>query len=250
MTPPGERSTVRLPWAAHLPGAVALLGAGLLAARLVWEQTWLTWTQGPQMVGFALVHAGPAFLLLSPVLLGIWVLVLGTTSVVALLGRRRPSRAIVLNLVAAIVIAVVPFVPYGAWQRLFAARLARGPHAAELMLHAAALGDLRTVKAFVAHGVAPGSTSRTGATGLHAAAVGDQVDVLAWFVAQGVAIDATDRYGDSPLENAMDSNSSAAARWLEAHGAHRVHGSAEQLERVTSEIVAEDMLRMEAAGRR
>ncbi|SRR5258708_18300137 len=30
--------------------------ATLLAIRLIWEQTFLTWAEGPQMIGFSLMH--------------------------------------------------------------------------------------------------------------------------------------------------------------------------------------------------
>jgi len=33
--------------------------AFLFACELLWEKTWLTWTDGPQMVGFRLFHLWP-----------------------------------------------------------------------------------------------------------------------------------------------------------------------------------------------
>jgi hypothetical protein len=45
----------RIWWCASAPLALAL------AARLLWEKTVWTWTRGPQMVGFSLMHIHPGF---------------------------------------------------------------------------------------------------------------------------------------------------------------------------------------------
>lgn len=50
----------------------------LFSARIAWEKTILTWTQGPQSVGFTLMHTYPLFGLagiLSSCLLMLWLLV-------------------------------------------------------------------------------------------------------------------------------------------------------------------------------
>src|SRR5215475_11286737 len=36
-----------------------------LEIRLLWAQTWLTWTQGEQMIGFTLMHVYPGLSLLG-----------------------------------------------------------------------------------------------------------------------------------------------------------------------------------------
>jgi hypothetical protein len=52
-------------------GILAWPGALYLVLRIVWEETLLTWRQGPQMVGFSLAHTGPLIpLLLSLALAG------------------------------------------------------------------------------------------------------------------------------------------------------------------------------------
>jgi hypothetical protein len=58
-------------WCASLPLAIAL------SARLLWEKTVWTWTRGPQMVGFSLMHIHPGFAVLgffSTFVLALWVL--------------------------------------------------------------------------------------------------------------------------------------------------------------------------------
>src|SRR3954467_14957314 len=85
------RGGLRLAWWLFYPGTA------LLAARLVYEQTYLTWKHGPLMVGFALGHGSTLFiagLLLSTLLLHLWVLASG----VALLRHRTlVSRGHVLR---------------------------------------------------------------------------------------------------------------------------------------------------------
>src|SRR6202023_2578801 len=50
-------------------GFLSMLGSAVLAARLIWEMTVLSWERGVQMVGFALVHSSNAWLLLCPLVL-------------------------------------------------------------------------------------------------------------------------------------------------------------------------------------
>lgn len=44
--------------------------AFLLTARLIYEQTYLTWAQGVQMVGFSLAHQGLGFLIFGTLAMG------------------------------------------------------------------------------------------------------------------------------------------------------------------------------------
>jgi NO-binding membrane sensor protein with MHYT domain len=70
-------------------GIAATLFTGMLAARMVWEETSLTWQQGPQMLGFSLAHGAGAVLFLAPILLSLWILVALIVLVVCLLRKRK-----------------------------------------------------------------------------------------------------------------------------------------------------------------
>ena len=50
-------------------GWLALPGGGMLLARMIYEQTYLTWSEGPQMLGFALWHVYAGYALLGYVCL-------------------------------------------------------------------------------------------------------------------------------------------------------------------------------------
>jgi ankyrin repeat protein len=224
---------------------VALALNAALAARLVWEQTALTWQQGPQMIGFSLVHGPWAPIILAPFLLlilGVWVLVL---LVDGLLRGRRPSRSLVALGAATLLVAAAIFTPDDVWQSVFATRLMHGPHAGEFLTGAAASGHRRTVLRFLAHGATIGVTDRDSTTALHAAAAGNQPEMIDLLLARGAAIDAIDRCGDSPLQTAVGNNSQEAARRLRAHGARLIHGTPEQRDRVIAEDVAQDIAELD-----
>src|SRR5262245_54639748 len=234
-------SVVRFPWWLRLAGAAALTASGILAARVVWEQTFLTWHSGPQMVGFSLAHGGGAVLFLAPLFLLLWIAIIGVALLTGLILRRRIAVAMWFDLASALMVGAVLLVPYGMWQWLFVDRLVSGPYVGEFMTYAAATGDLRTVKALLAHGASVEVTDRSGKTGLHAAAVGNRLEVLEFLISKGARIDAINRYGDSPLEEA--SGSPEAARFLESRGAHRIRGTEAQRQRAVEEIVREDIER-------
>jgi hypothetical protein len=37
----------------------------LFSVRIIWEKTFLTWREGPQMIGFSLMHIHPTFFVLG-----------------------------------------------------------------------------------------------------------------------------------------------------------------------------------------
>lgn len=225
-------------------GFLALVPNTVLAARLVWEQTALTWQEGPQMVGFALAHGLWSPLMLSPALLlvlGAWLLALAA---VVVWHRRRPSRGLVALGSATLVVIAALALPYQAWQGLFATRLMSGPYAGELMTTAAALGQRRTVKSFLENGATLTLTDRDGKTALHAAAIGNQPQMIDLLLTQGSPINAIDRFGDSPLQSALGNSSTEAAERLQSRGAQRIQGTAEQRERVIAENVAQNIARI------
>ena len=95
-------------WFVYLPFAG-------LEIRMLWEQTWLTWTQGGQMIGFSLIHVYPVFFFLG--VLGamgtaLWVLV-----VVTMLGLRRNKLLTMgwVQLCLSAATLVLTFLPVDRW---------------------------------------------------------------------------------------------------------------------------------------
>lgn len=228
-------------------GIATLTANAILAGRVVWEQTALTWREGPQMVGFALAHGLWFPLITSPVLLLLLAVWLAMVVAQGLACGRRPGRKLASLASATIAVGAALLTPYQVWQRTFATRLMHGPYAGEFMDEAAAVGDRATVAAFLAHGGATDLTDRDGKTPLHAAAVGNQPEMIEFLVARGAALNAIDRFGDSPLQSALGNDAQDAARQLKAYGAQRVQGTKQQFDRVVAEDVAQDIARTSRA---
>ena len=148
-------------------GIVATVGVWVLALRLVWEQTVWTWERGAQMVGFSLMHSGVGALLVLGVYASLlWVLVVLAVAAV----RRTLGGPKVLALLVTYALGwALLLAPYGFWQRLFIGKF-DSARATDLMIYAAAAGDLQTVRAFLDSGVPLKAQVRSG-TALHAAAV-------------------------------------------------------------------------------
>jgi hypothetical protein len=223
-----------------------MLGTGGLAARLIWEQTALSWQQGPQMVGYALVHGhGPTFLLIFPFLLGAWLLI----AVLYLGWRFWKSRRIAPLSLQAVISSFTLFLllslPQGFWIRLFIDRFAEGPYATQFMIYAAATGDLSTVKAFVEHGIPINARDREEKTALHGAAVEGNVPVIAYLIDHGADVNAISVWGNSPTEEAAEGGHPEAVSYLESRGGKRIRGTETQRNSAADKIVREDIERLD-----
>jgi hypothetical protein len=195
-------------------GWVAGLGTAALAADLVWEQTVLTWTRGPQMVGFSLFHTFGILLVPFPLLLSLWLVVVAGVSVRDLLGHRAPGWRRFSALLGSVLLLVSLIVPYGVWQRVFARQLAAGAFATDFMTFNAAEGDAATMAALFAHGVPLDTREPNGETLLHIAARLGRVDVMAFLASHGADPNAEDRHGDTPLDEAISAKQDQAVQFL------------------------------------
>src|SRR5579872_322369 len=163
-----------------------------------------SWEQGPQMVGFRLVHGGGAILLFFPFLLIGWLALAVVYFALRVWRHRRVSRGCVVAMALSVIMLGVvwgPAASYGFWLRVFVDRVAMAPHASEFVVLAAAYGDLTTVKTFVAHGISPNARSRWGRTALEAAAAAGHTNVVEYL--KSVGADA-DRLSDDQAKQAID----------------------------------------------
>jgi hypothetical protein len=182
-------AVARLPVWLTISGLVILLGTGVLAARLVWEQTVWTWERGPQMIGFSLAHGSGAILFLFPILLLLWGGVVVVLTAWSLVRKNRidTKRWAALGFVASLLIAIS--LPADFWQRLFVNHMAASSHAGDLLVYAAYRGDLGTVRAFISHGVPVDAADHVEwRTALHAAAVAGDLSLLRYLVASGAIL--------------------------------------------------------------
>lgn len=154
----------------------------LLAGRAVWEQTVLSWERGPQMVGFSLMHSGLGVVLAFACYGAMgWVLL---TLVLAVSSTRRHVPTVVGAVVVGAALALV-FLPYGTWVRVFAGRIAGGPHAAEFLVHMAALGELSAVRALLDQGVPVNASGHAGIRPIVAAENANQPAMREYLVSRG-----------------------------------------------------------------
>lgn len=167
----------------HIGFYFCVLPAVLLAWRLVWEQTSLSWERGPQMVGFSLMHSGLGLLLFVALFAAIvWAVVV----LVANLLTKGPRNATnILGGAAVLVAAALVFVPYGRWVQVFAGKISRGPHAVEFLVHMAAIGELPAVEALLNHGVPVNASNRGGLRAIEAAENAKQEAIFKYLASKG-----------------------------------------------------------------
>jgi hypothetical protein len=239
-----EEGPLMVGWSlAHGAGLLLLPFVFLLLAWVPAVAAFVVWRSRRQrrgsdrlLAGLALAAAVLVTLLVPFGSVVLWLIAAVVLMVWSFSGKRRiPGSAwAVAGLCGALLMVLA--LPYGFWQRLFVERLASGPHAAEFLTNAAALGDLRTVEAFLSHGVSVNARDSEGGTALHGAAVGGNLKTLEYLLAKGADIDALDRYGDSPLGR---SQSGPSAEFLVARGAKSIRGDEAHRRKVTDEIVRE-----------
>lgn len=153
-------------------------GAAVLAARLVFEQTYLTWRYGPQMVGFALAHGGAIvmpLLMLSAALLHVWVL--GST-VTLLWHRANVDRSHLLKLALAVLVTGVLYVPYSMWKSLVIGLGGVRQQDASFLVDAAARGDVNVVRRLLESGAPVDSIDSDGDTALKGAATTGELEAV------------------------------------------------------------------------
>lgn len=213
------------------------LFAAILVARMIWEETSLTLQQGPQMIGFSLAHGGGAVLLLAPLLLVLWLVLALPTLIVAFARKRIYSKVFPTSFLFVAALLGLLSLPPVFWQWLMMPMFAKSAHAAELMVYAAAEGDVRTVTKYLDHGVPLESKNYEGSTAAFAGAVGGNVKILQLLAERGANLNALNAYGDSPLEAATERHQSEAIAFLKTNGGVLVKGTPEQRNAASEAIV-------------
>ncbi|MBI5619107.1 MAG: ankyrin repeat domain-containing protein [Gammaproteobacteria bacterium] len=215
----------RMPKYYVLAGLPLAALSAILAGRLIWEETVVTRELGPQQVALSILQSGLGSVLYVALYGGLlWLAVY----LVAALAYRTPGgrTGVVVVLVYLAAWGVVR-TPYGYWLRHDAAIHARGAHAAEFALYAAATGDAATLAALLDHGVALDARTKDGATPLHAAAAAGEMKAVELLVARGANVNAANVNGDPPIAHAAAAKHDAVVRYLAAHGAKPAEPSAE-----------------------
>ncbi len=178
----------RLPLAITLLGWVALPGAVAAAARLFYEQGILTWQQGPQMVGFSLVHIYPGLFIfmIGSVLLAHVYLILAFAAVIWRAARKMSTSWINwLQIALAIVCIGVFYIPYSAWQVAVIKFGGSNGNAGEYMCLASGQGQKHIVEAVLEEGISPDTKNPDGQTALDAACAANKTEMVAYLLSKG-----------------------------------------------------------------
>lgn len=160
---------------------IAVVPPGLFALDMIWENTGLSWERGPQMVGFTLLHT--VGIILFPAILAslIW----AASTVLVPVFTRKWNPANIVGSAAIVCFLGIGSLSYGFWVKLFAHRIASGPHAVEFLVHMAALGELPAVQALLEAGVPINASDRRGLRAIDAAQNAKKPDVEAYLAAHG-----------------------------------------------------------------
>jgi hypothetical protein len=147
--------TGQLSRASVIAWCVAIVGTLILAIRLVWEQTLLTWERGEQMVGFSMAHTWGVLLLIVVLCLlcaHAWILAFIIEAIYRAMRKRPIARS---SWVAAVLLSVAVgliYVPYSAWKYLIVTLKGPGPQAESLLKYAIVGGNRRLAELLIVKG--------------------------------------------------------------------------------------------------
>jgi hypothetical protein len=199
---------------------VSIPGATVLAVRLIYEQTILSWKAGPQMVGFAFAHQGviiflalSSFVLLVSFFIGFIWLLLKT------LRQRTVGRFSLLTLLFTSLVLVVLLVPYGIWQSCTIAILGPGEHRTDHLIYFAATGSKVAVRTLLNSGVDINSQDSRGLTALMAASTAGESNMVEFLLQRGADVVIKDHNGKNALDRAIETAHSQTADIVRKRGA-------------------------------
>lgn len=236
------RTRKRHPWLIGF-GALFLILGVVLAVRITWEETSLTWQQGPQMIGFSLAHGYCAPLLAAPIFLALWLAVTIIFAIVDRVKKFAANRAMLTLIAVSTLTLGILSLPETFWQWTFIHSFSASPHAGDLMTYDAAQGAVRTVRGYLDRGVPIETRNYEGSTAAFTAAAGGSVAVLELLAERKANLNATNSYGDSPLEAAIGNKHHEAAKFLRDHGARQIAGTPEQRDAASKAIVDREIER-------
>jgi Ankyrin repeats (3 copies) len=204
-----------------ITGYLLALATALFVGRIIYEETLLTWTNGPQMVGFALMHGAAPYILIAGLigLLGgtLWLIVS-----IGLLFRRRFR----ISLTDWVPICLLPlfvlllFIPYETWEELMVDAMGPGTHGSEFLIQAAAQGKQRFVTHLLRGGYDINYENSGGTTPLSGAAVEGRVEMIVFLVSMRADVNRHDHLtGETPLIGASEMGQFEAVQTLLKNGA-------------------------------
>jgi hypothetical protein len=200
-------------------GVVLVSATAVFTARVVCEETLVTWVRGARWEGFSPSDSIVDLIGLLCILLTlIWALLL---VILALVDKARLSATELILAAVLVVCCGLRAVPYEEWQLLMV-RLHGASHVPrKLVMSAAATGEIRLLDYLLAHGVDANTRAQRGESLLGAAATAGQMEAATMLIARGARLDnRTDITLETPLTEAAQMNHTDVVRLLLDHGAN------------------------------
>jgi len=151
----------------RLLGWIVFAGSALLVLRLIYEETILTWQNGPQMLLFSIAHIHGTFLAvggLATLLVYVWFASFPGLATHGMLRKRHIGAAAWVQCGVLMFLRFLLYVPYHPWQWFTLEVAGPGPHAATQMGYAVGGNHHYLVRAFLDKDLAvdsPGEDSKT-----------------------------------------------------------------------------------------
>jgi hypothetical protein len=200
-------------------GLVLTTATVLFTARVVIEQTLLTWPRGVQTMESSPPQFGPDLIGVLCVILGIlWAL---TVVVLSVINRRGISAANRWMIALIVVSCGLWLVPYEEW-KLLMVRVHGAQHVRKTwIVSAAAVGEMRLLDYLLAHGVDVDTRSQYGESPLGAAAAAGQMEAARHLIARGAHLENTAYITlETPLIEAAQMNHTDMVEFLLDRGAN------------------------------
>jgi hypothetical protein len=190
-----DPSRRRLPVRLEYAGWFVLPGTLFLCARILYEETIMTVSRGPQMVGFSLVHAMPLLFvagMLSFVGANLWV---GAAAICIAFRKQRPMGMQLIQLILLIISLGLLYIPYSFWESLLATSIGANRHNGDsLLIDTAADGNIGTVQALLAQGYMINFSDSLGRKPLVAAGNQGQADMVLFLIQHGATWDSDEAF--------------------------------------------------------
>jgi hypothetical protein len=206
-----------MPW--RLSGYLVLAAATIFVVRIVYEETALTWTNGPQMVGFTIFHGVMPFYLVAFFIGILGGLLWLAASLIALVWKKfRVPLIDWIPIALLLVLAAVLTIPEGIWIELMLRTGGRSQYEYAFMADAAGKGNQRLVKFLLDKGY--NIEGGDGASPLCAAADGGQKEMVSFLISRGADVNRKQGHGqDTPLIYAAAAGHLEAVKFLIEKGA-------------------------------